>query len=56
MRVGLERQGRGFPAGAIATGVVKYLVDHRVFDSYDMDEEAPILLSKGFGVHLTQRV
>jgi NTE family protein len=36
-RVALAFQGGGFPAGAIGTGVVKYLVEKGAFDRHDID-------------------
>ena len=36
-RVGLAFQGGGFPAGAVGAGVVKYLVENKAFDEYDID-------------------
>lgn len=36
-RVALAFQGGGFPAGAVATGVVRFLVEHAAFDDYDID-------------------
>jgi NTE family protein len=36
-RVGLAFQGGGFPAGAIGAGAVKYLVEKKAFDNYEID-------------------
>ena len=36
-RVAIAFQGGGFPAGAIGAGVVKYLVEKRAFDKYNID-------------------
>jgi NTE family protein len=36
-RVAIAFQGGGFPAGAIGAGVVKYLVEKKAFDKYNID-------------------
>ena len=37
IKVGIAFQGGGFPAGAVHAGVVKYLVEHKAFDKYNIN-------------------